>query len=519
MSVRKLLVAVVVLGLGVSVWGSTPRYGGTLRYAMYGEPPTLDMHVTTSVLSSVVAHHIFEGLFDFGADYTPKPVLLESFEYQEEGTVVVFHLRKGVLFHNGKEMTAEDVVASLQRWGQYGAQAKQLWGHVLSIEGLDPYTVVLKLRQPFGPLPAYLANIYGGPRVYPKEVAEAAGPQPIAPAQYIGTGPYRFVEWLPGRQIRLARFEGYVSPPGEPDGFTGRRVAYIAELVFVPVPDAMTRVAGVQAGDYDYADSIPTDLYDMLAAAPNVVPLLLTNPPIYPAMVFNMKQGVMANQLMRQAVLAALDMEPALRAAYGDERFWSLESSYFAKGIIWHTAVGTWAYNQRNPDKARRLAAQAGYNGEPIRFMVTTDYKHHYDQALVLTEQLRAAGFNVDLQVYDWATLLGRRPKPELWDIFFSHFLTVPDPCLVLFLPGTYVGWWQEPVKDALVDLMNRVTAFEERYAVWSTIQILIWEQVPFIKIGDAYFLDIMSTRVQGFGAPHHPLMIIPYFWNLWLEG
>ncbi len=54
---------------------------------------------------------------------------------------------------------------------------------------------------------------------------------------------------------------------------------------------------------------------------------------------------------------------------------------------------------------------------------------------------------------------------------------------------------------------------------VWSTIQILIWEQVPFIKIGDAYFLDIMSTRVQGFGAPHHPLMIIPYFWNLWLEG
>jgi len=512
---RKLILAVIVLGLGVIACGSAPRYGGTLRYAMYGEPPTLDMHVTTSVLASVVAHHIFEGLFDFGADYTPKPVLLESFEYQGDGTTVVFHLRKGVLFHNGKEMTSEDVVASLKRWGEFGVQSKQLWNLVVSIGAPDKYTVVLQLSKPFGPLPAYLANIYGGPRIYPKEVAESAGAQPISPGKYLGTGPYKFVEWSPGRWIKLARFDQYVSPPGPSDGFTGSKVAYIDEIIFVPVPDPMTRVSGVLAGEYDYADSIPTDLYDSLAASPNVVPLLLTNPPIYPAMVMNTKQGLMSNVTMRQAVLAALNMEEALRAAYGDERFWSLESSYFAKGIIWYSPAGKEYYNQNNPEKARELAKQAGYAGEPIRFLVSSDYKHHYDQAVVLAQQLRAAGFNVDLQVYDWATLLQRRANPELWDIFFSHFLTVPEPCLVLFLPGTYPGWWQNPKKNELVALMNSTLDFETRYSIWEQIQTLIWEDVPFIKIGNAFFLDIISTRVK---SSDHPIMLIPYFWNMWLE-
>ncbi|MCS7170532.1 MAG: ABC transporter substrate-binding protein, partial [Candidatus Kapabacteria bacterium] len=384
---------VVVLVFALNGLALPQQHGGTLRYAMYGEPPTLDMHVTTSIIASIVAHHIFEGLFDFGADYTPKPVLLESFEYQEDGKTVILYLRKGVLFHNEKEMTAEDVVASLQRWGKFGLQARQLWDLVLSIEPVGKYTVILKLSQPFGPLPAYLANIYGGPRIYPKEVAETAGAQPIPPDKYIGTGPYKFVEWVPGRWIKLTRFARYVSPVEPPDGFTGRKKAYIDEIIFLYVPDAMTRVAGVLAGEYDYADSIPTDLYDALAAAPNVAPILLTNPPIFPVMVFNTKQGVMANALLRQAILAALNMEEILRAAYGAPRFWRLESSYFSHSTIWHSTKGSEYYNQNNPTRARDLAKQAGYAGEPIRFMVSSDYKHHYDQALVIAKQLRAAGF------------------------------------------------------------------------------------------------------------------------------
>ncbi|MEM2356111.1 MAG: ABC transporter substrate-binding protein [Candidatus Bathyarchaeia archaeon] len=508
-----ILLVSILCCLGSTLWAQ--QHGGTLRYAMYGEPPTLDMHVTTSIIASTVAHHIFEGLFDFAADYTPKPVLLEGFEYKNDGKTVIFYLRKGVLFHNGKEMTAEDVVASLQRWGKFGLQSKQLWDLVVSITAVDRYTVILELSQPFGPLPAYLANIYGGPRIYPKEVAELADAKPIPPEWYIGTGPYRFVEWIPGRWIKLVRFDKYVSPPGPTDGFTGLKVPYIDELIFFYVPDAMTRVAGVLAGEYDYADSIPTDLYDSLAAAPNVTTILLENPPIFPAMIFNTRQGLMANATLRQAVLAALNMEEALRAAYGDPRFWRLESSYFSRNTIWYSPAGKEFYNQNDPQRARELAKQAGYAGEPIRFMVSSDYKHHYDQAIVIAEQLRAAGFNVDLQVYDWATLLRRRADPELMDIFFTHFLTVPEPCLVLFLPGTWPGWWQNPKKNELVAMMNTAIDYESRYMIWQQIQALIWEDVPVIKIGEAFFLDIMSTRVK---SKDHPVMLVPYFWNMWLE-
>ena len=499
--------------------GEEPKYGGVLRYAMYAEPPTLDMHVTTSVLSSIVAHHIFEGLFDFTSDYRTAPVLLESFELSDDGKTVVFHLRKGVLFHNGKEMTAEDVVASLHRWGKYGLKSKELYSLITDLTAINRYTVKMELKEAFGPLPAYMANIYGGPRIYPKEIAEAAGPEPIPPQQYIGTGPYKFVEWVPGRYIRLQRFENYASPPGPPNGFAGQRIAYIDELVFIPVPVPGTRVAGVLAGDYDYADDIPTDLYDLIEKDPRATPLLLTNPPIYPVMVFNMRQGLMTNQLLRQAILAALNMEPILRAAYGHPRFWKLNGSYFAPGIIWYTTAGTEAYNQSDPAKAKLLAEEAGYRGEPIRFLVSADYKHHYDQARVITKQLRDAGFNVELQIYDWPTLLSRRANPALWDIFFTHFLTVPDPAIILFLPGTYPGWWIDPKKDELVKQLNSTVDFKQRYAIWEELHKLIYEQIPIIKVGDAYFLDIVSTKVKGIGTPTHPIMLIPYFWNVWIDG
>lgn len=352
---RKLMLALVLLGLAfVGGWGQVP--GGVLRYAMSAEPPHLDMHVTTAVVASTIAHHVFEGLFEFTPDYTVVPHLLESYELRDGGKVVILRLRRGVLFHNGEEMTAEDVIASLKRWGRYGLTARALWDLVIELEALDTYTVRMNLRSPFGPLPAYLANIYGGPRIYPREIAEAAGAKPIPPAQYIGTGPYRFVEWLPGRHIRLARFEEYASPPGPPRGFAGKRVAYIDEIVFTFVPSAGGRLAGVQAGDFDYADDIPGDLFEIVGRDPRLVAIVRDNPPIYPVILFNMREGVMAdNRLLRQAILATLDKAAILRVAYGDERLWQLEGSYFASGIIWHTTAGTELYNQANPARGLSL--------------------------------------------------------------------------------------------------------------------------------------------------------------------
>ena len=219
-------VSLVVLGEGA------PRYGGTLRGALASEPGKLDMQMDTGVAASIPARHILEGLFAFDENYTPQPMLALNWELNETGTVATFYLRRGVLFHNGKEMKADDVVASMNRWGKYGLTSAALWTHVVNLVALDDYTVQVTLDEPFAPMTTYLANIYGGPSIYPKEIVEVAGDQPIAPENIIGTGPYKFVEWKAGDYILLERSAGYASSPAAASGFAGEKVAYFDKLQF-----------------------------------------------------------------------------------------------------------------------------------------------------------------------------------------------------------------------------------------------------------------------------------------------
>ena len=107
-----------------------------------------------------------------------------------------------------------------------------------------------------------------------------------------------------------------------------------------------------------------------------------------------------------------------MRIAVGPEDLWTAQGAVYPAGTYWHTAAGTESFPQKgDPDKARQLAAAAGYKGEPIRFMVSSSYPLHYDTGQVFDRQLKAAGFNIDMQVYDWATLVNRRSDPKLWDM------------------------------------------------------------------------------------------------------
>ncbi|MCD6541252.1 ABC transporter substrate-binding protein [Candidatus Bipolaricaulota bacterium] len=520
MLTRKLF-AIGFLGIllaGGLALAEEPKYGGTLKVALASEPGTLDMQLTTGVAASIPARHIFEGLFAFDENYTPKPMLLESWERSPDGKTVTFHLRKGVLFHNGKELVAEDVVASLERWGKYGLTSKALWSHVQKLEAVDNYTVGMILDQPFAPLETYLANIYGGPRIYPKEVAEAAGNEPIAPENYIGTGPYKFAEWKAGDYIRLVRFDRYVAREDKPSGFAGKRTAYFDELIFYFVPEDNARLVGVQAGTYDYVVNIPNDLYPDIEGDPNIVPIIADHPPIYPMALCNTIAGLTANVKIRQAILAALDMEPIMLAGYGDPKFWKLNGSYFAPGIRWYTAAGTEAYDQADPEKAKRLLEEAGYNGEPLRLIVAGDMTAQYNQSLVVADQLKKAGFNVDLQVYDKATFFARRNDREnpQWELAFSYYYTIPDPSLVLMLSPTYAGWWDTPQKRILVEVLNQITDFKVRYKVWEAVMELWYIEVPAIKFGDAFQLHLKRAELKGYGTDYINMGAAPYFWNSW---
>ena len=485
---------------------------GTLRYATVGEPPSLDQHVVTSDLATTIAHHIFEGLYAFNAANSPVGLLAAGETTSEDGKTITIALREGVMFHNGQEMTSADVVASLERWGAHGSRGGLLFANVESVEATGPYEVTIKLSQPFGPWKNLMAFINGGPAIYPESIVKDAGAEPIAPEDYIGTGPYMFGEWEANRHVELVRFDGYASPDGPADGYVGTRAAEFDALRFIPVPDVGTRVAGLKAGDYDYAESIPGDLYADLDADP-AVSTILNGGPIFGLVFMNSKAGPLSdNFALRRAIQTALDKTPALQVAIGPEGLWRANGSFLPDGNVWYTASGAEHFSQGNADLARTMAEDAGYAGEPIKFMVSTNYAFHYDKAIVYTKQLAHAGFNIDLQVYDWATLIEKRAQPDQWDLFFTHHGFVPDPILISVMNDNYPGWWSTPEKAALKAKFTASSDPVERQAIWAEIQALIYEQVPTMKTGDVYTYNIASPQLAGLGEA---TLIWPHFWNV----
>ena len=347
---RALVVLLALLLAPVAGAQEAPRVGGVLKVATIGEPPTLDMPMSTATISYEIMWHANETLFTYDAGFNPIPMLAETHTITDGGRRHTITLRKGVKFHNGKEMTSADVVPSLKRWGQVASLGKSLWANVESLETKDAYTVVLALKQPSASLLFGLAEPHGA--IYPKESIEAAGDGPLK--DYIGTGPYRFVEHQPDRHIKMVRFKDYVARNEPANGFGGKKVAYVDEILFIPVPDTAVRLAGVETGEYHHGMFVKQDSYDRIKSLPQLDPRIV-KPRGWAVAVLNHKAGVMTDKKMRQAFQAALDMEPIMIGGFGSKTFYRLDPGLFFPEQPWHSTVGAKLYNQHDPDKAKRF--------------------------------------------------------------------------------------------------------------------------------------------------------------------
>lgn len=489
-----------------AVLAATPlRRGGTLKIAEIGEPLTLDAPSTTATLTTVITKPIFEELFAFDAGWRIRPDLAAGYSVSKDGLTYTITLRSNVPFHNGKTLTADDVVASVNRWGKVNPQAGAPYGAVDTVQAAATDTVVMKMKTPFAPFLAFLA-LAGGCGIMPKEVIDGIGPGGLK--QYIGTGPYKFVEWAPDRYVHLTRFDQYAARTDPASLFAGRKEALADDVFYYPVSQVATRVAGVQSGDYDIADGINQDAYAQLKADPRVTVGLL--PGYYLIFFLNKKQGLMTNQKLRQAVEVALDMQPIMQATFGDPQLYSLDASLYPKGTPWYTTAGATWYNVHNMDRAKSLAREAGYSGQTIRWLTTQDYDYMFKSTVVASTQLQQAGFKVDLQVLDWATVLDRRTKPTEWEIFVTSGVFVPDPSLLTIFSSTYPGWWDTPEKNVLYAQFNAEADQGKRVQEWIKLQAMMYDEAPSIRPGSFNNLIISRKGLAGFTPSY---VIIP--WNV----
>lgn len=486
--------------------------GGTLKIAAQAQPDTLDPTVTTAEATAQPARLVFESLVTLDKNYKVAPQLAESYKTSNDGKTVTFKLRKGVKFHNGKEMKADDVIASMQKWEKNASLTKSIMDGA-KWEKKDDYTVELILKKPSSVAMTILADQTQLAAVMPKEIAESAGP--TGAKEYVGTGPFKFSGWKKDQYLHFTKFKAY-QPVNKPaSGVAGKKAAKVKDIYWYFAPDASTRSAGLISGQYDIALSVPYDAVKQIESTPGKK----IQPYTYgmEILVFNKKQGLFKNVKARQAVNDALDKKVVLQSAFTDKRFYKLEPGLFRpEQKVLYSDAGKEVYNSKNLDRAKQLLQASGYKGETIKILTSRDYPHHYNAAIATQQQLEKIGMKVKLDVYDWATLLEHRDNPGDYDIFFTGWDTgiVPHQYGFLDSRANWPGWTNDPKIDQLLDQISSAKTQDETKALIRELQQEFWQYLPVINLGTYKNVNACSDKVKGF-----KWFIGPVLWNVSIES
>lgn len=474
-----------------------------LEVAIIGEPQSMDPMVSTQDVVGMVTQHIVETLFTFDSKWNIQPLLAEALpEITDGGLTYRIKLRSGITFHDGSAMDSADVVDSLNRWTKVATRGKGVAEKIASITAPDAQTVEIKLNAPYAPLLSLLAFNNSAAAIYPQEKIADEIKDPV------GTGPYKIVAHVPDQYIQLGKFDAYVSRKEASDGASGARAQSVDEIRFVPVPDANTRVEGVISGQFDYADGLPVESYDRIAGSSTAAPVLLSNFG-WPVWAVNHKAGLLTDLNIRKALEAALPMEDMMFAAFGNDKFFTADGAMYPEGSPWHRTEGTELYNQNDPAKAQEFLKAANYDGKPLRILTSRQYEFHFKMAEVAKAALEAAGFKVEMNVVDWATLGEQRNNPALWDIYITHSPFLPEPALTdLYSPTSRLGW-TNPAKEETLKAFTAETDASKRQELFGKLQQNLLEDVGFLKIGN--FAALQAERKGLEGVAPSPW---PAFWN-----
>jgi len=493
-----------------------PTFGGVLRVGIEGMPPTFDTMLSGSVLTRMIMAHVTECLVTYDEGSAIVPDLALSWTVSADGLVFTFALRHGVLFHNGKEMTAEDAKASMERYQRVGRRSTDL-KLITEITVVDPYTLKIVVSKAIN-----LLNLMASPSapmiVMPKEIA--AKTTDLAQADLIGTGPYKFVESIPDVHIKLIRFDAYVPHLDSltsvgTDGMGGTKIPYLDEIDFIPIPDATARELAVETGQVDMAVFLPASAGAQLEATSGLV-AYKELPAMKQVLNFNNAFGLTSNLKIRQAIQACLDAEEILDTASGG--VYALDHNILYTNNASSTEEGAELYNQANEAKARQLLQEAGYKGEELVLMTTKSYIEDYRTAQVVAAQLAAIGMNINIQVYDMAAMWGNARQETGWNMFTDLWVSLFDPSWFMAILDSEASPWthyKNAEMDALLDQLAYTIDPVALREINGQIERKVWDEAIFYPIGDVGGYTAVRSNVNGF-VPWR--VVRPRLWNVWLD-
>lgn len=479
--------------------GGEARSGGVLRIALPRSIVTLDPQFAFDSYSVKVIDQVFDTLVGVEPDGTIVPRLATAWTVSDDDLTWEFTIRSGVSFHNGREMTAEDVTYTMQRMldPETGVPRQQL-PMVESVETVDDSTVRFTLHEPSGPFLNRLTH--RALSIVPSEVVEDLGADGFARAP-VGTGPFEFASWQ-GDTVRLE---------ANPDYFFG--APNLDGVEFRVIPETAVAQQQLETGEIDVVEDVLPDDIGRLADEG----LVQYEPGLsYYYIVFNQHPtaGPLAEQLgtnpladvrVREALTIAFDVGEAVEAVYP-----GLGETIRAHGPI---PPGNWAYDAtladaapvRDLDRARELLADAGYpDGFSVNLLVMSDAAR---QAIgqIYQNALGQIGVDASIESPEFSVLLDQA-NSQTFDIGVFGWSGSPDPHEYLYPllhtdsrgPGGNNAYFSDPDVDTLIDDAAASSVVEDRAELYGQVQQTVAEQFVHIPLFYRPSLLGMTERVVG---------------------
>ncbi len=480
-----------------------PAYGDTIIEGSIGDASNLLPVLASDASSSEIAGLIYNGLVRYDKDLRLEGELAESWEVSADNLVITFHLRPGVKWHDGAPFSAEDVLFTYQTYidpavpTAYAENYKQ----VDKVEVLDPLTLRVSYKKPLA-----RALVSWAVGIMPKHLlaGQDVTKSPLSRAP-VGTGPYKFVEWLPGEKIVLE---------ANPDYFEGR--PWLNRVVYRIIPDESTMFLELKAGGLDMMGLTPlqyarqTDSADFSRRFNKYRYLSFA----YTYLGYNLKRPMFKDQRVRQALAFAINKQEIIDGVL-------LGLGQEATGPY---KPGTWPYNAAvkrypyDPARAKELLAEAGWGdsdgdgvldkeGQPFAFTIVTNQGN--DQRTksgeIIQRRFREIGVDVKLRVIEWASFLKEFINPGNFDATILGWTIPIDPDGYNVWhssktgPGelNFVGFKNAEV-DELLEKGRRTLDQAQRKVYYDRFQEILAEEQPytFLYVPDA--LPVVAARIHG---------------------
>ena len=436
-----------------------------LRVTMHSDLKIIDPIWTTALISADHGYLVYDTLFSLDESLTIRPQMVDRWEVSADRLTWTFTLREGLSWHDGTPVTGADCVASIRRWGARDSMGQMLMSFTSELSAPDDRTIRLVLREPYGLVLQALgktgANI---PFMMPKRIAETPPNSQIGDAT--GSGPFIFKrdEWKAGEKAVYVKNPSYKPRAEPPSGLAGGKIAKVDRVEWIWIADSQTQVNALLKGEIDLLQLTPYDLLPLVDKSKDVATQVVDKPGRQYIMRFNTLAKPFDDVRVRQAVTYALTQREFLEANIGDQRYYRECRSLFPCGLPLESPIGWEDRWSGDVAKAKKLLAEAGYDGTPLVLLHQTDVVGHNNLATVAKPQLERAGFKVELQAMDWQTLVGRRAKKDPidkggWHMFltawnvFDVWSPIANP--TMDTRGEKSGWFGWASDDKLQSLRN----------------------------------------------------------------